>query len=102
MAFWSNWFKSPEEKFSEAVALVHQQQLGRPAMTPRNYESLAKEGYQKNVIAFACVNKIAVATGSVRLGLFLDGTKIVEKIHLHFCVALNQLGGLTAKPNVHQ
>lgn len=39
--------------------------LGHALWTPRQYESLADEGYVKNVIVFRCVNLIARGLGSV-------------------------------------
>ncbi|MEI8321289.1 MAG: phage portal protein [Alphaproteobacteria bacterium] len=42
-----------------ARSMVAMQSLGQPVWTPRQYDSLATEGYQNNVIAFRCVNLIA-------------------------------------------
>lgn len=39
--------------------------VGTPVWTPRRYDSLAAEGYQKNVIVYRCVNLIARGLGSV-------------------------------------
>jgi len=39
--------------------------LGQPIWTPRRYDALAYEGYQKNVIAYRCVNLIARSIASV-------------------------------------
>lgn len=38
----------------------------RPQWTPRSYDQLAKEGYQKNVIVYRCVNLIAKGCGSIQ------------------------------------
>lgn len=39
--------------------------MGNPVWTPRRYDSLAAEGYQKNVIVYRCVNLIARGLSSV-------------------------------------
>lgn len=39
--------------------------FGKPIFTPRHYEQLADEGYQRNVIVFRCINLIARGLGSV-------------------------------------
>jgi len=39
--------------------------VGNPVWTPRRYDSLAAEGYQKNVIVYRCVNLIARGLGSI-------------------------------------
>lgn len=67
MAFWSKLFSRKE---SDARMMIASQSLGQPIMTPREYDKLAKEGYNKNAVAFACVNKIAAATKSIRFVLY--------------------------------
>lgn len=69
-----NFFSS---KYSAAGWANARYIAGRPAWTPRDYENFAREGYQKNVIAFACVSKMANTVASVPLYL-MDGDKEVD------------------------
>lgn len=46
-------------KTSAVAPLVLQNFQGRPIWTPRRYDELTYEGYQKNIIAYACVNEVA-------------------------------------------
>ncbi len=39
--------------------------LGKPQWTPRDYQQLADEGYQKNVIVYRCVNLITRGLSSI-------------------------------------
>jgi HK97 family phage portal protein len=41
--------------------------LGRPAWTPRDYGALAREGYQRNPVAYRCVRMVAEAAASAPL-----------------------------------
>ena len=43
---------------------------GRPVWTPRDYESLAREGFGKNPVAYRCVRMIAEAAASAPLVVF--------------------------------
>jgi HK97 family phage portal protein len=42
---------------------------GRPVWTPRDYGALAREGFQRNAIAYRCVRLVAEAAASVPLNL---------------------------------
>lgn len=55
------WGGQVSRKDSMAGAAYSVSRLGRPVWTPRNFESLAKEGYAQNVIAFRCIRLIAEA-----------------------------------------
>ncbi|MCH8189334.1 MAG: phage portal protein, partial [Proteobacteria bacterium] len=59
-----------ERKESAAGPLIALSLVGRALWTPRNYEKLADEGYQKNVIAFRCINVVAQGAATVPLMLF--------------------------------
>ncbi len=48
-----------DKKTSQVGHLLAWNQVGRPVWTPRQYDALTEEGYQKNVIVFRCVNLIA-------------------------------------------
>jgi len=65
----------PEIKDSRAAALVAVTTAGRPVWTPRDYESLAREGFAKNPVAYRCVRMIAEAAASIPLAVFVDGKR---------------------------
>ena len=57
--------RPPEEKRSRAGALVALHTAGHPAWTPRNYTSLAREGFAGNAVGYRCVRMIAEAAASL-------------------------------------
>jgi HK97 family phage portal protein len=63
---------APEEKASAARGLIAVQGAGRPVWTPRDYLSLATEGFGKNPVAYRCVRMIAEAAAAVPLRVFED------------------------------
>ena len=54
----------PEQKASAARPLIALSRLGQPVWTPRDYASLARAGFEKNVIAYRCVRLVAEAAAS--------------------------------------
>lgn len=66
---------APETKDSRAATLVAVTTAGRPVWTPRDYESLAREGFAKNPVAYRCVRMIAEAAASVPLTVFAGGRR---------------------------
>ena len=66
---------APETKDSRAATLVAVTTAGRPVWTPRDYESLAREGFAKNPVAYRCVRMIAEAAASVPLAVFAGGKR---------------------------
>ncbi len=46
---------------------------GRAVMTPREYGELAKEGYNKNAIAYSCISLIAEGVASIPILLYKRG-----------------------------
>lgn len=57
---WKNFFsQKPQSKASAGAPLLVQSGALQPRFTPRQYDQLAKEGYQKNVIAYRCVQLIS-------------------------------------------
>jgi HK97 family phage portal protein len=59
------WFRKPkQEKESRTGGAIF---TGRnyAHWTPRSYDKFAEEGYQKNVIAYQAINKVATAVASV-------------------------------------
>lgn len=54
-----------EKKASRTAPLLVATGLHNPIWTPRQYETLAEEGYQKNIIVYRCVSLIARGIASV-------------------------------------
>jgi hypothetical protein len=61
---------APERKASRAGPLMALMSAGQPAPTPRRYDKLAEEGFQKNAVVFRCVNLVAECTAAVPWRLF--------------------------------
>ena len=49
--------------------------VGRPRWTPNDYASLAREGYQKNAVAYRCIRMIAEAAAAAPFAVFVDGVR---------------------------
>jgi len=64
---------------------------GRAQWTPRNYESFAKEGYQKNVVAYQAINRVADAVSTAQWELWRDD-KLIENVD-------HPLAQLWSRPN---
>ena len=71
---------TPEIKSSRASPLLVQFGLHQPRFTPRQYDRLADEGYQKNVIAYRCIRLISQNAAAVPWVLYKG--KGAEKIRL--------------------
>ncbi|MEM8772644.1 MAG: phage portal protein [Pseudomonadota bacterium] len=82
----------PEAKASAAKALISLHRLGRPAWTPRDYASLARAGFERNVIAYRCVRLVAEAAASAPLRVAEAG----EALSAHPVI------DLLARPNPEQ
>ena len=59
-----------EKKASAAAPLIALEAVGRPVWTPRRYDALAAEGYQKNVVAYRAINEVARGVASVPWRLY--------------------------------
>ena len=57
--------RAPEAKASLAARLIAFHAAGRPVWTPRDYRALAREGYQRNAIAYRAVRLVGEATASL-------------------------------------
>src|SRR5260370_4988934 len=57
----------PEQKASRVGALVAAFSVGRPVWPERDFQKLAREGYRRNVIVYACVWFAAKAAADVPL-----------------------------------
>ena len=63
-------FRTPEKKASVTAPLLITSGTHQPLWTPRQYDTLAEEGYQKNIIVYRCVSLIARGVGSVPWKLY--------------------------------
>ena len=70
--------KQPEEKASTTGPAIHLQTMGRPRWTPRRYDTLAKESYEQNAIAYRCVRLVAEACAQMPL-LVKEGNETLEE-----------------------
>jgi len=64
-----------EEKQSAVGPMLALSHLGRPVWTPRDYLSLAREGFAQNPIVYRCVRLIAEAAASVPLSVWEGGER---------------------------
>ena len=65
-------FVPPESKSSQVARLIALEHGGRPRWTPRDYSTLAREGYARNAIVYRAVRMIAESIGSLYFVLY-DG-----------------------------
>lgn len=63
---WRDWLPTWIKQSSVNRAVLLQTTPGIAVWTPRNYETLAKEGYGSSAIVYACVNEIAKAIGGLQ------------------------------------
>ncbi len=75
--FVTRMLRPPAIKTSAAGPMIAWSGVGKPKWTSRRYESLAEEGFRKNVIAYRCVMQIATAGAAVPWLLYnADGDEI--------------------------
>jgi HK97 family phage portal protein len=84
--------RAPEAKASRAAGMIALSSVGRPRWTPNDYASLAREGFQRNAVAYRCVRMIAEAAASAPFAVFVDGVR--DEAH--------PLAVLIRKPNPEQ
>jgi len=77
------FFKKRERKASEVAPSVAFGTIGTPVWTPRRYDSFAKEGYQKNVIARRSIEDISKCAASVPWQLFRRTAGGREQVSTH-------------------
>ncbi|MFN3537820.1 MAG: phage portal protein, partial [Brevundimonas sp.] len=70
--------RAPEVKDSAVGRVIAWTQAGRAVWTPRDYESLTREGFGRNPVAYRCVRMIAEAAASVPLAVFQGGERAGE------------------------
>lgn len=90
----ANLFRAapPEQKASRTGALLALFTEGRARWTPRDYVQLAREGYQKNPVAYRCVRMIAEAVAGLPLVL-MQGARELDR---------HPLLDLLSRPNPRQ
>lgn len=66
---------APEVKESRAGGVIALSGVGRPRWTPNDYASLAREGYQKNAVAYRCIRMIAEAAAAAPFAVFVGGVR---------------------------
>ncbi|MEZ5920955.1 MAG: phage portal protein [Parvularculaceae bacterium] len=81
-----------EKKQSKARALIALSAPGQPVWTPRNYEALARAGFEKNVVAYRCIRLVAEAAASAPLRI-VEGGAVMEE---------HPLAALLRHPNPEQ
>jgi HK97 family phage portal protein len=69
-----------EEKASRVGHVLSVERLGRPAWTPRDYASLAREGFARNPVVYRSVRMIAEAAAAAPW-LVYEGEREVEERH---------------------
>ena len=65
-----------EAKKSATGGILAMYHHGQPVWTPRDYTSLAREGYASNAIAYRCVRMIAEAAASIPWLIYDDGREL--------------------------
>src|ERR1700749_986602 len=71
--------KTSAGKSSAAVPVIAWNNVGQPKWTSRRYESLAEEGFRKNVIAYRCVMQIATAGAAIPWLLYNDEGNEIDR-----------------------
>ncbi|MBY0293175.1 MAG: phage portal protein [Alphaproteobacteria bacterium] len=69
-------FGRTETKASATAPLFITKWANQPLWTPRQYDTLAEEGYQKNIIVYRCVSLIARGIASVPWRLYKKETRL--------------------------
>ncbi len=82
----------PETKASATAPLFVTGGTRQPLWTPRQYDTLAEEGYQKNIVVYRCVSLIARGVSSVPWRLYKGES----------CLETHPLLGLLHNPNPQQ
>ena len=73
------FLKKPAELKASAVRpIVAVTGPGQPIWTPRDYASLARAGYERNVVAYRCVRLVSEAAASAPLQTLVDGVPATD------------------------
>jgi phage portal protein BeeE len=76
--FWTLDGLSLEAKASKTAKFIAWASGGQPVWTPRDFASLAREGFAKNPVVYRAVRMISEAAASVPLYLF-DGEEDIDE-----------------------
>lgn len=89
------WLSVPiEAKASATAPLASLWHLGQPVWTPRRYDTLAKEGFQRCAVVFRCVSVIARAAAAIPVEVWRGDQEVEDQGH--------PLRRLLARPNPGQ
>ncbi|MEQ8178705.1 MAG: phage portal protein, partial [Amphiplicatus sp.] len=69
----TNPFRAAERKQSQARTLIALSRPAAPVWTPRDYASLARSGFERNVIAYRCIRLVSEAAASIPLKIIDAG-----------------------------
>ena len=72
------FLRRPKSVKQSATSVTFVSNAGMPAWTPRRFDQLAEEGYNKNVVAYKCIRLIASSAASIPLLLF-QGKDEIER-----------------------
>jgi HK97 family phage portal protein len=75
-------------KASAVAKAIVQMFNGQPAFTPKNFESLAKEGFENNVWVYRCITAIAQAVAGVDWVLYQGRGKTQKELEEHALIKL--------------
>ncbi len=81
-------WKKIEEKVSKAGKLISLSFGGKAVFTPRQYDKLAEESYQKNAVAYRAISEIGKCAASVPFLLFKGEGAKREEIDSHVLLDL--------------
>lgn len=81
--------QQPSEAKESRVAATLVMNAGQARWTPREYDKLAREAYQMNVVAYQAVNKVADAMASVPWSVFSGDRELTD----------HPIKALLARPN---
>ena len=86
---WKELFKknTPVQK-NRTSAMTVQYAAGQARFTPRQYDQLAKEGYQKNVIAYRCIKLISQNAAAVQWNVYQGTGSVRQKLEDHDLILL--------------
>ena len=82
MAIFDFFARRAESVKQSTIARIIYQGHGQPKWTDQRFDKLSQEAYQKNVVAFRCINMIADAVASVDWEIW-DGDKVLDS-HPHY------------------
>jgi HK97 family phage portal protein len=83
LKFLKNFERNKIKKHSSVGNLVACNLLNKPVWTPRRYDALSHEGYQKNVIVYRCINLISKGLASVPLLVYKNSKNGKQEVEKH-------------------